>query len=392
MKMKTCIVTGQYPPQIGGVGHSAQRVANMLARSGMSVHVAALQKHVTPLPFEESIASVSEGGVLVHRIKVHHPDCEKEAAGGQAELLTRYNREIFHALEHLQRRYKYEVFHAFFLYPAGFIAGLVGRLHEVKVIVSIRGNDVGKYVFDPLRLPFIRSALENADYVTSVAASLLNLASRAITPLACKAKTILNSIDAERLSPQGRPALNLKGTVIGTSGLFRYKKGLRHLFQALAGLEDRCDYTLLLAGDYFKDEDRVAHVQYLHEYRLHDRAIVTGKIPPERMAEYLQLFDIMVFPSLFSEGCPLALLEGMALGKAVIGSRTGAIPEIIRDRENGLLVNPGSAAEIGKAIMTLIESPALRKRLGENAAATARAMTAERELRQWREVYAAVMC
>jgi glycosyltransferase involved in cell wall biosynthesis len=76
----------------------------------------------------------------------------------------------------------------------------------------------------------------------------------------------------------------------------------------------------------------------------------------------------------------------------VIGSRTGAIPEIIRDRENGLLINPGSAEEIGEAIMALIESPALRKRLGENAAATARAMTLEHELRQWREVYAAVMC
>ncbi len=391
MKVRTCIVTGQYPPQIGGVGHSAYRVANMLARSGMAVHVVALQKHATPLPLDESIASVPEGKVLVHRVKVYHPDREQEPAGSEAEFLTRYNREMFHALEHLQRQYQYEVLHAFFLYPAGFIAGLVGRLHTAKVIVSIRGNDVGKYAFDPLRLPLIRAALENADYVTSVAASLLNLASRAITPLAGKAQTILNSVDPDRLSPQTRPALNLRGMVIGTSGLFRYKKGLRYLFQALAGLKGRCDYTLLLAGDYFKEEDRQLHQQYLCDYGLHDRAIVTGRIPPERMADYLELFDIMVFPSLFSEGCPLAMLEAMALGKPVIGSRTGAIPEIIRNRENGLLVNPGSAEEIAEAIMTLVESPVLRKRLAENAAATARAMTAERELRQWREVYEAVI-
>jgi glycosyltransferase involved in cell wall biosynthesis len=283
------------------------------------------------------------------------------------------------------------VLHAFFLHPAGFVSGLIGRLYDAKVIVSIRGNDVGKYIFDPLRLPFIRVALENADYVTSVATSLLDLASRSLTPLVGKAKTILNSIDPSRLTPRTRPPLHLQGTVIGASGLFRYKKGLLYLFKALASLERRCDYTLLLAGDYFKEEDRQSHTQYLNDYCLRDRTIVTGKIPPECLADYLQLLDIMVFPSLFSEGCPLALLEGMAMGKAVIGSRAGAMPEIIRDRENGLLVNPGSAEEIADAIMTLVESPSLRKHLAENAAATARAMTPERELREWREVYETVL-
>ena len=42
--LKTCIVTGQYPPQIGGVGHSAYRVANMLASQGLRVHVAVFRK------------------------------------------------------------------------------------------------------------------------------------------------------------------------------------------------------------------------------------------------------------------------------------------------------------------------------------------------------------
>ncbi|MGH7601763.1 MAG: glycosyltransferase [bacterium] len=160
MKIKTCIVTGQYPPQVGGVGHSAHRVANILASRGLQVHVVALQKHPTPLPFDESVVSTQEGEVLVHRVKVFHP---KREAFAEGDVLTRYNREMFHALEYFQQRYHHDVLHAFFLYPAGFIAGLVGRLHGVKMIASIRGNDIGKYAFDPLRLPFIRSALENAD-------------------------------------------------------------------------------------------------------------------------------------------------------------------------------------------------------------------------------------
>jgi len=388
-KIKTCLVTGQYPPQVGGVGHSAHRVANLLARRGLQVHVVALQKSAAPLPFDESVASTQEGEVLVHRVKVFNPSVGPENPS-EAEILTRYNREMFHALEHFQRRYHYDVLHAFFLYPAGFIAGLVGRMHGARTIMSIRGNDVGKYAFDPLRLPFVRSALENADYVTSVATSLTELADRAITPIAGKAKTILNSVDPNRLQPGTRPELSLKGLVIGSSGLFRYKKGLLYLFKALSSLNGKFDYTVLLAGDYFKEEDRLPHQQYLRDYGLSDRTIVTGKIPPERMVDYLQLFDILVFPSLFSEGCPLSMLEAMAMQKTIIGSRAGAIPEIIRDHENGLLVNPGSAADIAAALAELIENPALRARLAENAAQTARALTPDREFREWMEVYHAV--
>jgi len=104
----------------------------------------------------------------------------------------------------------------------------------------------------------------------------------------------------------------------------------------------------------------------------------------------LQLFDILVFPSLFSEGCPLTMLEAMAMKKVIIGSRAGAIPEIIRHRENGLLVNPGSSEEIANAIITAIDNPKLGLELGENARRTAALMTPERESQEWLSVYRAI--
>jgi len=389
MNIRVGIVTGQYPPQVGGVGHSAHRVANLLASRGLTVHVIALQKHSEPLPFDESTTTRQEGNVLVHRVKVYHPNAS-EAGVSESEILTRYNREMFHAMEHLQRQHRYEVLHAFFLYPAGYIAGLVGRMHGASVISSIRGNDVGKYAFDPLRMPFVRSSLDNADYVTSVATSLTQLADRTLTPIDHKAVTILNSIDPEKLQPRTRPDYELKGVVIGTAGLFRYKKGLLYLFKAMASLKGKFEFSLLLAGDFFKEEDREPHLKWLHEYGLMDRTIITGKIAPDRMADHLQLMDIMVFPSLFSEGCPLSMLEGMAMKKAVIGAAAGAIPEIVRHRENGLLVNPGSSEELAAAILELVEDSGLRQRLAESARQTALAMTPERETAQWLEVYQAL--
>jgi glycosyltransferase involved in cell wall biosynthesis len=379
------LVTSQYPPQVGGVGHSAARVARLLARGRREVHVVAFQKHAEPVALDEAITSTREGDVLVHRVLVHHP-----LGGTEAEVLTRSNREMFQALDLLTRQHGYAVLHGFFLYPGAYIAGIVGRLHGARVIASIRGNDVGKYAFDPLRVGFVRSALLHADAVTSVATSLLELADRALAPIGTRGRTILNSIDPARLVPRERPQLPLRGTVIGSSGLFRYKKGLVHLFKALASLNGGLDYTLLMAGDWFGVEDREVLTHAIEHHGLAARTHVTGRIAPERMGDYLQLFDIMVFPSLFSEGCPISMLEAMALGRPIIASRVAAIPEVLRDGENGLLVEPGSSAGIADAIRRLVRDEPLATRLGEGARATALTMSPDHEAAQWSEVYASL--
>ena len=372
------------------MGQSAQRVALLLAAAGMSVDVLVLERHPQPIPFDEALATAREGEVRVHRVKVFRPASGAGEAAEEAEALTQYNREMFQALDHLQARERYDVLHGFFLYPGGYIAALVARTHGIPAIVSIRGNDVGKYAFDPHRLPFVRAALELSSAVTSVASSLTRLADRTLVPIAGKATTILNSVEPGSRAIGARPPLPLNGIVVGSAGLFRYKKGLVYLFKALAGLDGRFEYTLLLAGDYFREEDRDPHVDDLRRFGLERRLVFTGKIPPERMPDYLRLFDVLVFPSLFSEGCPRVLLEAMAVGRAVVGSRAGAIPEVIRHGENGLLVTPGSAEEVAAALTALATDPALRHRLGAAAIETAAAMTPERERDEWLSVYGSV--
>ena len=380
--LKICLVTGQYPPQIGGVGHSAKRVARLLAEAGHTIHVVAFIKHPKPLPFDESFNTTKEDGITVHRVRVYHPP-----GPANAEVLTRYNREMFQALDYFYQRHRYHLFHAFFLYPAAYIAGMVGKLHALPVMVSIRGNDVGKYIFDPLRVHFIRTALENATYVTSVSTNLIEIADRTLVPVQHKAKTILNSIDVEQLRPVKTPALQLKGTVIGTAGLFRYKKGLVYLFKALSTLKSEFDFTLLLVGDFFSAEERQQHMNMLERLQLLSNTVITGKIQQEKMADYLQFIDIAVFPSLYSEGCPLSMLETMAMKKAIIASKSGAIPEIIRDGYNGLLVYPGQADEISAALRKLLMDPELRRFLAENAWHTARQMTPQKEREAWLSAY-----
>lgn len=76
--------------------------------------------------------------------------------------------------------------------------------------------------------------------------------------------------------------------------------------------------------------------------------------------------DIFILPSI-REGMSLAIVEAMAYGKAIIASNVGGIPELIKDGQTGLLVEPANAETIAKKICCLIEDCEMRKYLGRQA-------------------------
>ena len=63
----------------------------------------------------------------------------------------------------------------------------------------------------------------------------------------------------------------------------------------------------------------------------------------------------------------MALLEAMASGKAIVATRVGAMPEVIRDGRSGILVPPGSAASLAEALSVLIADQSKRKAMGAEA-------------------------
>lgn len=80
--------------------------------------------------------------------------------------------------------------------------------------------------------------------------------------------------------------------------------------------------------------------------------------------------DIFVHPATWNEALGYTILEGMASGCAVVAARTGAVPEIIEDGSNGLLVEPGNAEDLSTKLMALYKEPAERARLGRAARST----------------------
>ena len=87
-------------------------------------------------------------------------------------------------------------------------------------------------------------------------------------------------------------------------------------------------------------------------------------VPPEQVPEILEMGDIFVFPSLY-DSFGLVCCEAMAAGKAVIGSKSGGMAEIIEEGVSGLLVTPKNVLELASKIMDLIARPEKRILLGQ---------------------------
>lgn len=95
--------------------------------------------------------------------------------------------------------------------------------------------------------------------------------------------------------------------------------------------------------------------------------IFAGKVEQSELPSYYAASDYVVLPSKdSSEGFGLALLEAMATGKAVIGSRVGGIPEVIIDGLTGILVGPNNVDELAKAMSSLVQYDEARSLMGRN--------------------------
>lgn len=83
--------------------------------------------------------------------------------------------------------------------------------------------------------------------------------------------------------------------------------------------------------------------------------------------EWYKSHSILVVPSLWQENFPTVILEAMSYGLCVIASRRGGIPELVKDKINGLLFNPGDATDFNRKLDYLKQNPSEIRRMGKNA-------------------------
>jgi glycosyltransferase involved in cell wall biosynthesis len=147
-------------------------------------------------------------------------------------------------------------------------------------------------------------------------------------------------------------------------GMLRQPKGVHVLIRAFRRLSNR-DVTLEIIGDPAVEPD---HFRQLYALAAgDDRIRFTGAIPNERIPERLARIDVQVVPSIWWENAPLTIYSAQAAGVPVVASDLRGMSEVVADGQNGLLFEPGNAADLSTQLQRLSADPGLVDRLAANA-------------------------
>ncbi len=173
-------------------------------------------------------------------------------------------------------------------------------------------------------------------------------------------RTLYNGVDAKRFHPPESHSSGGAVRLAVVSSLIP-EKGVDVLLSALAGLDD-VNWTLSIIGE---GPERTRLEGMIQGNGFSTRVQLLGL--RDDVPEQLRGADILVHPATWQEALGNVILEAMASGCAVIASRTGGIPELLVDGEEGVLVQPGDAEALRSSLRRLMGDASLRQRLGENA-------------------------
>ncbi len=386
---KVCIVTPEFPPfQWGGLARTAERVAKHARDAGMIVHVAHFQvdAHSFVLLDENRETEIAEG------LTVHHIRLGKEGSFNTCRDLwdcphTLTLQMMYQSLQMLQNEFSYNLFHSFFLYPVGYVVGLIAKYYSVPTIATIVGNDIKKYLFSPEKTAVCKSGLENADLVVGLSSDLVGMAN-SLVPIFGKSRVIFNSVELPEFEkyPSRRSCEEFK---IGCAGIFKYAKGLPYLFKAIAAAKHKSKIRLELCGDLRSSEEEIFDYM-LNTSGIRGQLTWLGPLQHEKIYDWLKSLDVFVLPSL-TEGCPNILMEALACGTPCIATKTGAIPDLIENSLSGLLVPWGDSKSLADALDYMLDNPDRAVTMGTNGRHRMERFSPQREFQAWKNIYSELM-
>jgi glycosyltransferase involved in cell wall biosynthesis len=262
------------------------------------------------------------------------------------------------------------------------IAGLrFSRRNNIPYILEVNApliKEASKYrhlALSNISAAVEKSLLDNSDHIIAVSNEIRDfiLGKSPNAPVS----VVPNGVRIDHFSSAGEPLNDNMGNDIFTVGFLGSLKpwhGVEILidsFARISGESDDCH--LLIIGDNKKLDEKL--VKRCESLGIKDKATFTGALDYDDVPGKLQLADVLVAPYPRIDGfyfSSLKVFEYMAAGKAIVASSIGQLSRILTHEKTALLVPPGDAAALGKALIRLKNDPGLRKRLGEWAQIEAR--------------------
>jgi len=266
---------------------------------------------------------------------------------------------------------------------SGSIAGSLYRLSRKRVKIIYR---IGGWAFKEPRNIFIKNIYLLAEKISAPFKDIVIVNSEFDRQIAIRNKivdsekivTIYNGVDlneikfipkeiAKKFIESKLPIINqqLPTTImIGTIANLYKNKGLEYLIPAIEKIRYNNKLCLTIIGD---GPERKNIEKLIKKYKLENQVFLIGKIRDAH--KYLKAFDLFVLPSV-KEGQPWAILEAMAAELPIVATNIAGIPEMIKNEESGLLVEPADPIILATAVEKILTHQSLAIRCVKNALET----------------------
>lgn len=365
--MNILLYSSQPTVRYGGVARWAQQVLGSLRDLGHDVHVLTWGRG------ERAGLGSSPGerwGSKLHYQPLNRRISNLPVVGFWYTLLS-----AARAGRRLIEEHQIQVLHTLSVYET-YGAHLARGSSEAAIVLSIHGD----YVTEQdewwksrwrrrLYRPLERNAFRNCQAVTTSSAWLRDRLAAQFGRT--RAVVIPNGVTlAAEATAQGRPALGLPEdariilTMNSLYAVYR-QRGLKLLVAAAPAVVEQVPAALFLVVGGVNDPVRDRRlVDWAREQATGLPFMFTGyrqRPPTDLLAEA----DLYAHPS-YLDNSPTAVMEAMLLGKPIVATQVGGIPELITDGETGLLV-PTEPGALAGAIVHLLQDPAYAQRLGANA-------------------------
>jgi teichuronic acid biosynthesis glycosyltransferase TuaC len=391
--LKVLILTGNYPNKDAlNNGIFVHQQVKALQLLGVECRVLLLHNWYPPMGLHKYHTYWRDGQKMHQSFFEEYEGVQIYPVPMFVKMPTRFFRESFYdraarsVVKHVRRMKALQGadwLYAHFLTDNGYIGAKVKDELKVKFAAIARGDDIHAWPeANPALRPHLTFVFEQADVLLANSRNLGTDTKKWMLPGNIRdVDVVYNGIDYRQYRPATsaeeketlRQKFKLSGSIkymicIGTPVAL---KGWMELLQAIKEPGSRFDgWQLLIVAPKRTNSDAIDLQKASEELAEHARFI--GELPPPELADLLRVCHAFVLPS-YNEGMANALLEAMATGLPCIATEVGGHNEVIKNNENGLLIQPGSVSDLVTAISTLTGDEALRESMGIKARARMRA-------------------
>lgn len=353
--MKILVITPTFYPVMGGAEKGIFEIFSRLA-----------EKHevkiLTPFPEKKYLASFSrEDNYRIDKIEVlnFHDSINLLKLPGYWKLrgiIPPFSISIIFEGLKIAETFKPDVSICFYAIPAGLSAIFLKKIKKIPLILSLVGRDIpgpGIPYFWKKYVIFISKNLNKTIFISEFCRKSLGFDSGF-------GEVIPFGVDIERFKPglDGswiRKKINIPKNARVLFSIQRLDKWKRVdiLIKAMKKIIEEMDAYLVIGG---KGHELNNLVKLSKELSLDSRVVFTGYIDDEELPLFYAMADLFVFHSTY-ETLGLVLLEAMASGKPIVSVKSTAIPEVVEDGKNGILVEPLNPEKFANATIYLLNNP-----------------------------------